>query len=184
MTTLSIALVLIFVMWLIDKHSLWRRAGKIVLVIAVLGALGIAGLFGWHEYQERKADKELATEKAHHDALVKACLDRFGDQPGRAETTKYRLDQVACDADPNAQPKQEWVIVDEKPTPPPPRHHVRSTQSTGVDLTTTEFGSLVCGHVKPGQVVVLLQDDGSWIKVKADSGQVGWSYASDFEKVD
>jgi hypothetical protein len=56
--TLGIALVLIFILYLIDKNHVWRQAAKVVIALVILGVLVIAGFFGWMKYaawQEAKA---------------------------------------------------------------------------------------------------------------------------------
>jgi len=182
MEALSIALVLIFVMWLIDKHNAWKRTGKIALVVVALAVFGLGGVYGWAYYEDWKATKARAAvdaaAAAQHDAQVKACIARFPNAD--------QFDRAACEVNPDSIPQSNVDpyagIATTPPKRPAPLHHVRSTNDA--DLMTTEYGALICGHVKAGQVAVLIQDDGTFIKVKTSSGQVGWSAAYLFEKVD
>jgi hypothetical protein len=73
-----------------------------------------------------------------------------------------------------------WELYAAQPKPkPPPAPHLLVLSDA--ELNTQEYGSLVCGHVRKGDVVVLLQDGGLFVKVKTKNGQVGWSMASDFQ---
>jgi hypothetical protein len=84
--SLGIAAVIIFVLYLIDKHGQWRQAGKVAVALVILGLLGIGGLLGYEKYNSwRRA-------KAERIAAVKACVDRNG-----ADSTT----QKACEIDPN-----------------------------------------------------------------------------------
>jgi hypothetical protein len=67
MLPLSIALVLIFVLYLIDKHDAWRGATKIVGAFVALAVVFAAGIYGWGKYEDRRIAKE-------HEANVKACM--------------------------------------------------------------------------------------------------------------
>jgi hypothetical protein len=44
--TLGIALLLIFILYLIDKHNEWRRAAMIAGGLVVLAILAMAGVYG------------------------------------------------------------------------------------------------------------------------------------------
>jgi len=64
MITLSVALVLIFVLYLIDKHSLWRKAAKITIYsVAALVVVG-ASIYGRVWYKEKKQEAENAAYRA------------------------------------------------------------------------------------------------------------------------
>jgi uncharacterized membrane protein YsdA (DUF1294 family) len=67
MTFFSIAIVLIFVLYLIDKRNAWRGALKVLLAIVTLAVLTAAGIYGWDKYQDRSAQKR-------HEAEVTACV--------------------------------------------------------------------------------------------------------------
>jgi len=67
MTALSIALVVIFVLYLIDKHNAWKGAAKIAGVLVALGALVVLGIYGWGKYEDWRAKKQ-------HEASVAACV--------------------------------------------------------------------------------------------------------------
>jgi hypothetical protein len=72
--TLGIALVVIFALYLIDKHNRWRQVAKIVLALVVLAALGIAGFYAWAEYDDwhrAQVQKAEAQKPIDYDALAK-----------------------------------------------------------------------------------------------------------------
>ncbi len=76
--TLGIALVLIFILYLIDKNQVWRQAVKVVMrvviALAVLGVLGIAGFFGWAKYGEwRTARREADAQKQRQQVADADC---------------------------------------------------------------------------------------------------------------
>jgi hypothetical protein len=74
--SVGVALVIIFVLYLIDKHNQWRRAALITAVAVVLGILGLGSWFGWIKYQDWKAAKDrgrIEAEQAKRDA--QACAD-------------------------------------------------------------------------------------------------------------
>jgi len=83
--SLGIAAVIIFVLYLIDKHGRWLQTAKITAALVVLVLLGWVGLLGYGKYGSwRRA-------KAEHAASVTACVARNGPDP----TT-----QKACETDP------------------------------------------------------------------------------------
>jgi hypothetical protein len=61
-------------------------------------------------------------------------------------------------------------------------HHVRATWAT--DINTREYGTLACGHVEKGETVILLQEDSAFVKIKTNSGKIGWAGSAGFEVVD
>jgi len=61
--TLGIALLLIFILYLIDKHNRWRQAVKITIGLVVVGLLAIGGVYGWQKYDEYQIEKQQAAER-------------------------------------------------------------------------------------------------------------------------
>lgn len=57
-------LFLIFVLYLIDKHNLWRKAVKVTLWLVVCGVVIGIGLFGWQWYTKQQAEAENAAYAA------------------------------------------------------------------------------------------------------------------------
>lgn len=61
--TLGIALVIIFVLWLIDKHDKWKQARTFAIwtsVVILFGCLGIYGYIEWGDYQAHKKEATAA----------------------------------------------------------------------------------------------------------------------------
>jgi uncharacterized membrane protein YsdA (DUF1294 family) len=67
MLYLSIALVLIFALYLIDKHNAWKGAVKIVAALVALLILGAVGIYGWMKYEDWQGAKK-------REAQVTACM--------------------------------------------------------------------------------------------------------------
>ena len=67
------------------------------------------------------------------------------------------------------------------PVPNEGQHHVIA--KFDVEITTTEYGTLTCGHMEKGEVATLLGDETSagYIKIKTATGIVGWAQAIAFE---
>ena len=202
LTILSFTLLLIFVLWLIDKHGLWRRAFKVVLWVAALGALGLTVLYSWSKYEAHKEDARLKAaaqrdaaaakaEAAASQAKLEACLARM-----KAASPKWNiLDEIdankVCTANPDvpavnldALPPNVTVsdtgqIVAWTPVKPPKVTRLRAEYDSV--LTTAELSSLECGQVSTGEVVTLLQEDTLGVKVKKSDGRIGWASSSTFE---
>jgi hypothetical protein len=206
--TLGIALILIFVVYLIDKHNRWRQAIKITVALIILAILGIGGLFGWQEYEARQVAKQEAQQEAEQAKLVaqkqaelaKTCKDWEDKHPigssldkenfkedGKKTPTEFVLGPPQACAGPLETDYNNnvaaWVALNHAPKPTP--DHVQRVRALyGIDLTTKELGELKCGAVKAGEVVILLVDGRfSGIKVKTTNGQVGWAPESMFELV-
>jgi hypothetical protein len=64
MNALAGALVLIFVLYLIDRHNLWRLIAKMLGVLAVLAAIAV----GTYEYSKARERKELQEQRQKADA--------------------------------------------------------------------------------------------------------------------
>jgi predicted negative regulator of RcsB-dependent stress response len=59
--TLGIALLLIFVLYLIDKHDRWWTAAKISLGMIALVVLALGVGWGWSDYSDYKTEKAACT---------------------------------------------------------------------------------------------------------------------------
>jgi hypothetical protein len=53
--TIGTALVIIAILYLIDKHHLWKKATVTCLVALAVAIVGFSGYYGWEKYQERRA---------------------------------------------------------------------------------------------------------------------------------
>ncbi len=58
--TLGIALVLIFILYLIDKHNRWRIAAKLTAGLIVLCILAVGAFYGWSKYEDDQTEKRNA----------------------------------------------------------------------------------------------------------------------------
>ena len=71
--TLGIALVLIFVIYLIDKYNRWRQAAKIaigfVLAVVILGVLWFGGAYGWDKYNNWREARKEARQQAESERV-------------------------------------------------------------------------------------------------------------------
>jgi hypothetical protein len=190
--TIGIALVLIFVLYLIDKHNRWRQAAKIVIGLVVLALLAVGGTIGWEKYDAYRTKKRTEAETAAYQARVKTCVAKS--TPAGNETAAQEQ-LAACTQNPDAP-----VIIDfskAEPIPgfipdvpkgytlvvPPKVHvqvrHVRVKYDT--DITTTEISNLTCGHVREGETATLLEEGTIGVKIRTATGDVGWAFASAFE---
>ena len=113
---LGYALIIIFVLYLIDKHNRWRAAAKIGGLLIALGLLAAGSIFGWQEYQSRQEAKRLAQQQAK---LKAACLDS-----AKMATTKTFIPDVSvCDSNadyrwpPDCQNSFIVGCVDDSPQP-------------------------------------------------------------------
>jgi hypothetical protein len=60
--TIGAALVIIAILYLIDKHNLWKRSAAVCLIILAITLLGFAGYYGWQRWQERKAQAKAEAD--------------------------------------------------------------------------------------------------------------------------
>jgi len=58
--TLGIALLLIFILYLIDKHNRWRIAAKLTAGLIVLCVLAVGGFLGWQKHEDYLTEKRNA----------------------------------------------------------------------------------------------------------------------------
>lgn len=60
--TIGTALVIIAILYLIDKHNLWKRAVAACLITFALALVGFAGYYGWQRVQEKRARAKAEAE--------------------------------------------------------------------------------------------------------------------------
>jgi len=85
--SLGIALLLIFLLFLIDKHHLWREIATNALLPLAVVILVTVCWFSWAKYRDQKEQRRIA---ANHKKAVQACIARF---PGQDVAQ-------GCEADP------------------------------------------------------------------------------------
>ena len=114
--SIGLALIIIFIVFLIDKHNLWRQAAKIGVGLVVLVLLIGGGIFSWQEFKSRQEARRLAEEQAR---LKGACLDS-----AKMATTKNFIPDVSvCDSNaayrwpPACQNRLVVGCVDDSPQP-------------------------------------------------------------------
>src|SRR5215470_6310778 len=88
MTALAVALVLIFLLHLIDKHGLWRKAFKITLWLTTCLLALCAIIYGWTRYSEKR-------ESEAYSAKMKPIWDC------EARNAKFSNATEECERDPN-----------------------------------------------------------------------------------
>jgi hypothetical protein len=121
--SIGIALVLIFVLYLIDKHNLWRLTFKLAVGLIVLAIVGIGGFFGWQKYQAYREERQERAAAAAKQAEIAACVSRLqtsidssgqfvedlSDPTGRSIITRSEAIQNACAIDPQAT-AHDWLV--------------------------------------------------------------------------
>lgn len=60
--TIGAALVIIAILYLIDKHNLWKKAAAVCLITLAVALVGLAGYYGWQKWQERKVQAKAKTD--------------------------------------------------------------------------------------------------------------------------
>jgi hypothetical protein len=153
-------------------------------ITAVLALVVGLGYYLWAKHADRIEAQQREAQAAAHQKLVDACMARFA----QAENTADLITKVACEENPDAQPqppapKPDWRsgLLSEQPKKPPHLRHARATTDT--EITTTQYGSLKCGTAKQGDVVTVLEEGVTEVKVRTMDGIVGWAHANAFEVV-
>jgi hypothetical protein len=78
--TIGTALVIIAILYLIDKHNLWKRAAAVFLIALAVALVGFAGHYGWRRLQESHrrtavpAEGEAANTEKHNEIDLSAGL--------------------------------------------------------------------------------------------------------------
>jgi hypothetical protein len=96
--TLGIALLLIFILYLIDRHNRWWQALKVAIGLAILGLLAVAGLYGWSKYGEWRQRVEVTKQQKAWQASVNACEER--NLEGSTNGVDIAMTTGACEKDP------------------------------------------------------------------------------------
>jgi hypothetical protein len=158
------------------RHRIWT---------AIIIIVGAGAVYGWTRYHAYKIEKREAAYQAKMKPIWD-CLSR---------NSRFTNADAECEKDPSVTLQELPVpagLSDEPPLPegatrtPPslaakaPKHVKALSETT---LTTTEYGSLTCGHIRAGETAVLLVDGGLQVKIKTAGGQVGWAFSSNFEMV-
>jgi hypothetical protein len=99
------ALVLIFILYLIDKHNQWRLVLRLVIGLVLLCILTVGGFWGWQQYQDYRQEKEEQAEAAAKQVRFSACVSRLNQIPVPKDAAVADVPndiQAACYANPNA----------------------------------------------------------------------------------
>ena len=182
--TLGIALVLIFVLYLIDKNKVWRQAVKVVIGLAVLGVLAIAGLYGWTKYDEWQKRAEATKQQKAWQDKVDACEKR--NLEGNVNAIDIVFTKDACAKDPTvvlpkfsvAPPLQ---VVESKPIPKPPRSPKITGKITVDTMVYSEDAPVnptgrMLQKLSRGDEVQILEKNSIFgtVRVKTSTGVIGW----------
>lgn len=66
--TIGTALVIIAILYFIDKHHLWKRAALVCLIVLIAALMGFSGYYGWQRMREsRAANETLGPRKSKMD---------------------------------------------------------------------------------------------------------------------
>jgi hypothetical protein len=167
-------LLLIFILYLIDKHNQWRRAAKVELGILALALLVAAAIYAWNRHTERLAQED-AREGEELYNKQKASEEQLSAEMKTPSDNKHVVvgpDGKHYAFSKDVSPKRIDAYFAKK------FPHVKVLRDA--DLTTEEFGSLKSGHLEKDEIATLLVDDGGWVKVKTPTGGVGWSRSDSF----
>jgi hypothetical protein len=172
----------------------------------------VASLVKYEAWQEARKEAQREAETAKQEAekkavLEKACkdwedkhpigspLDKVRATVWDGHGTKHPDEEVVLDPPEGCEGPLEIAYNEKLPKPaelaPWEKHpskaaarlrRVRATYDT--DITTTEYGTLVCGHVAKDETVTLLAEDNVFVKVKTVTGKVGWAGSGAFQVVE
>ena len=74
--TIGVAIVVVAVLYFIDKHNLWRRFAIYLGIVVVLALLGLGVFWGWTTYRDARDKKALAEFDKKRAAEIPACNSR------------------------------------------------------------------------------------------------------------
>ncbi len=101
--TIGLALILIFILYLIDKHSRWREAAKIAAGLIILSILGLGAFYGWPKYDEYRTAKPEAAQQVAFQKSIQNCVTR-NSHGGPRDIFDDVSAQEACEKDPSTLP--------------------------------------------------------------------------------
>jgi hypothetical protein len=185
--TLGIALVVIFILYLIDKHNRWRQAIKLVCGLAALGVTAFGLFYAYASYTDNRA-KKLSEANIAKMQPAWDCENR--NTPGNESLVgshyqSYNVPQAvenACEKDPNVV-IPTLFIPDASSTVAPPAlapHPKTVLETRHIRWVKTEyFGEppteeLKCGDGKGAMLGKVDFVDNVWL---ADYGQSNYSAA-------
>jgi hypothetical protein len=190
--TLGIALIVIFVLYLIDKHNRWRQAIKITIAFVTLGILGVGGLFGWHEYESWQAAKQEAQREAEEakpvaqkqTELAKTCRDWENKHPISSPLDKAytKVKEIVLDPPQGCEGPLEtdynnnvavWVALN-KPSKSPPIRKQFGNGHVALDSAILFKGGTMTTTVYFGNRVKVLGEDGGGYDVQLADGRTGF----------
>lgn len=186
--TLGIAAILIFVLYLIDKHNRWKIAIKIVCWTAAVAIVGVGLVYGWvtySDYRTRKADEQVAETNRAYEAKMQPLWDcewrnTSGEDGGLGQGAQYHFPpstlsadvQKACENNPAFLPPP----TDAKPDPfagivwttPRPKsalelHHVRWMPTSQFLTGPDDAQQLRCGDGSGAVIGEIMFSGGTWM---------------------
>lgn len=101
--SLGLALVLIFILYLIDRHSRWRETAKIVTGLVILIILSAGGFYSWTKYGDYRTAKQEAARQAAIQKSIQDCVTRNA-HAGPRDIFDDVSAQEACEKDPGTLP--------------------------------------------------------------------------------
>jgi hypothetical protein len=162
--TLGIALVLIFILYLIDKNQVWRQTLKVVVGVAVVGALAIAGFYGWAKVSEWREAKAAQRVHEAYEKRVDACVAREA-ATSPPEPAGFSLDRSMCEENPDrdwGKPQSDLKVVSSlveihggdtlQIAPPQTFKNGRPTDIPLVYLGRHQVYIFACGHFGETQI--------------------------------
>jgi hypothetical protein len=166
---LGIALLLIFVLYLIDKHHLWRKVAKIGLYCVLALGLAAAGLFIWLRHKE----KQQEAESAAYAARMKPIWDC------EARNANFSNADEECEKDPNVvlQP----ITITPAPTRPPQPAPTKRPELLGNAQVVPDFAllfgcnssTLITTMYHGARVKIMSHQPSGAVQVQIPDGRIG-----------
>ena len=151
------------------RHRVWSS----IIIMLAIGAV-----YGWIRYDAYETEKR----EAAYQAKMKPVWDC------ERRNSQFSNADAECEKDPTVTLHpitQPAITPSYTPSPHSPvrssSRHVKTLINT--DLTSAEYGTLTCGHIRTGETAVLLIEDGPYVRIRTADGQVGWASGSNFEVV-
>ena len=171
MNSLAAALVLIFILHLIDKHNRWKVAAKITTCLLTVTGLIYAAYFAWNINEGRKREAQRIADETQRKADVQTCLGRYK----KADETTDTFAEIECSKDPKSEPREKLASENHGQKNP-----IRLKVKWDTQLTTLNHGHTFAAYIQAGDFVTLLMRDDSFVRVKTQSGLIGWTDERNF----